>query len=671
MPTVGVKARAQKDRILLRWAVSQPMAWKLTNNHGFYVDRVTVFRDEKSLKNPEIVRLTNKPLKPKPLNDWKAIGETNNQAAIIAQAIYGKDFNVGMEQSAGISAVVAKVEELSQRFTFSLMSADQNFEAAMFAGWGLIDSTAKANERYVYRVYSAVPEAKMKIEPAGAYIALSDFQELPAPTDVSATSSNKAVMLSWNYELYRNLYGAFFVERSEDSISFKNVSDIPITNLITKENPNPTFMYFNDSLAENDKTYWYRVRGMSSFGEVGAPSKTVKGMGEDFMAYAPNVHNFDIMADSSVRLDWHFPEMGLKYLDHFALSLSDDADGKYTVLEANIPATARTFTVKTNQGSNYLIVSAVYKKGKKYDSYPQFVQLNDATPPSVPTGLKGEIDSSGYISLTWAANKERDFHGYYVYRCNVKGEEMSLMNADPLDYAQFCDSVDLKMLNSRVYYSVVALDKRYNKSGMSTILEIVKPDMNPPVAPVFTNYKLEEEKVILSWMGSSSEDVEFQRLYKKDPSDQNANGQWFLVKEFTTQDSITFTDDKVKGGATLSYTLVSVDKSKNESTPSTPLTVVVPMDKRNKAAVKDLKAQSDRQNRKISLDWVYDEKGIAEYQVYKTVINQPYALWKVLDKTALAIVDTEVSASNVYKYAVRAVFNDGTMSVWREVKVEF
>ena len=351
---------------------------------------------------------------------------------------------------------------------------------------------------------------------------------------------------------------------------------------------------------------------MSSFGEASLPSRAVKGMGEEFMAFAPDIYNYEIMPDSSIKLQWRFPEEGVKFLDHYAVRISYDADGTYKVIQDNIAATERALSIKTQQSSNYLVISAVDKKGRKHDSYPQFVQLDDATPPSVPTGLVGEIDSNGYISLTWHRNKEADFHGYNVYRCNVKGEEMSLLNGEPIDYPQFCDSADLKMLNSKVYYAVASLDKRYNRSAMTTIIEITKPDINPPVAPVFSNYNLDVGKVLLEWTGTSSEDVVLQRLYKKDPSDPSTNNQWVLVKEFEGRDSLSYTDEKVRGGATVSYTLVSVDEHKNESTPATPLTLVIPIDKKDKAAVKDLKAQSDRQNRKITLDWTYNERGVVD-----------------------------------------------------------
>ena len=660
----------QKDKILLRWAVDQPMAWKIANNYGFVIQRITVVRNNKNLSNPDYVFLSNTPIKAKPRSEWEEAMKTNDRAAIIAQSLFGKDFNVTMPQS-GMSSVLAQSEELTQRFTFALMAADQNFEAAQLAGWAWVDTTVKANEKYLYRIYAAVPSSKMRIDTSGVFVGLSDFQELPAPRDVSAAFGNKSVLLNWNYRDFQNIYSSFFVERSEDSINFKKISNLPVTNFLTQGSEVPAMMYCSDTLDENDKTYWYRVRGISSFGEVSTPSVSVKGMGEEGIAYAPDIKNFDVMADSSIQLKWEFPQKGLDKLDHFVLSVSDDADGQYRVLDDKIAATARQVSVKTNMSSNYFVLSAVNKRGRKAESYPQFVQLNDATPPSVPTGLMGEIDDNGYISLKWADNKERDFHGYYVYRSNIKGEEMSLITPEPLHYAEFCDSADLKMLNSKVYYAVAALDKRYNKSVASTVIEVTKPDKIAPTTPVFSEYKLEENKVILSWINGGSEDIAALRLYKKDPTNTKANGQWLLVKEFEPTDSSTYTDENVKGGVTLSYSLVAIDNTKNESPPSVPLTLTVPIDKKNKAAVKSLIGEADRQNRKISLGWVYDEKNVVEYQLYKTVINAPYSLWKVLDNNTLAITDTEVSASNIYKYAIRAIFTDGSMSVMREIKVEF
>jgi uncharacterized protein len=49
---IEVIARVQKDRILLRWAVNDPIAWKKLNTYGYLVERYTVTRDNKTLTSP-------------------------------------------------------------------------------------------------------------------------------------------------------------------------------------------------------------------------------------------------------------------------------------------------------------------------------------------------------------------------------------------------------------------------------------------------------------------------------------------------------------------------------------------------------------------------------------------------------------------------------------------
>lgn len=52
-PTVMVNARAQKDKILIRWAINSPAEWQKANKKGFVIKRTTVLRDGKVIPNPE------------------------------------------------------------------------------------------------------------------------------------------------------------------------------------------------------------------------------------------------------------------------------------------------------------------------------------------------------------------------------------------------------------------------------------------------------------------------------------------------------------------------------------------------------------------------------------------------------------------------------------------
>jgi len=63
---VMVNARAQKDKILIRWAVNSPAEWQKANKKGFIITRSTVLRDGNVLSKPEKTLLTPKPLTPEP-----------------------------------------------------------------------------------------------------------------------------------------------------------------------------------------------------------------------------------------------------------------------------------------------------------------------------------------------------------------------------------------------------------------------------------------------------------------------------------------------------------------------------------------------------------------------------------------------------------------------------
>jgi hypothetical protein len=663
-PKVQLRTRAQKDRILLRWAVDEPYAWKQSALTGFMVERMTVMQDSQRIKKPTWKRLTLTPLVPKPKEDWLKAFEKIPQAAIIAQCLFGESLEIKTD----MNHLFKEKEALEQRFTFALMAADQSFEAASLAGWAYTDIDVKSNEKYVYRVTAALPKKVLAIDTAFAFVALSDYAELPKPLDLQASFGVKKVMLSWDYALLAAEYASYFVEKSEDSTTFARAVNLPVMVMNTPENGTLSRMYFTDSLETTDKKFFYRVRGITCFGEVSPPSEVIWGTGRERMSFAPNITDFKIQNDSTVALFWTLPEDSLNVLlQHFELSRSNTSETGYVPVVPKISKAERMIVFKGLQPSNYFTIAAVDRYGEKYVSFPQLVQPIDSTPPAIPTGLEGFVNDSGVVQLTWVPNKETDIYGYHIYKGNIATEEFALITRNPIQTAAFTDSVDLKMLNSKTYYKIAALDRRFNQSAPSKVLILDKPDHIPPITPQFTDFKLEEGKVKLIWENSPSEDVFCHRLYRLDPN----LGQWKLLKEFKGADTTTFSDVETRGGLQVSYTLVAVDKSRNESPPSAPITVTVPVDKRNRPAVRDLRALVDRKSAKVLIDWLYEEREVVEFQIYRAFAAEAISLWQVLKADKRGLVDDKLIINNIYRYAVRAVFSDGSMSTWKEVKINY
>ena len=263
-PSIKIIARAQQSKILLRWAVDDALAWQRGNTHGYTLERFTVYRDGTRLQNPERKLLSNLPVKPAPIEQWETLATADNNAAIMAQAIYGDDFQVGAEEGV-LMRIVNTAEMRQQRYSFALLSADMNFEAAMLAGLAFEDKDIKTNESYLYRLSSEIPEELATVNEGSVLIDASNIDELPAPIDLVGVFEDRSVMLTWDYEMFKAIYTSYKVERSEDGITYKGLGDLPVVNLNNSNEKPAKRMYYMDTIPQNNKTYHYRVLGRLAF----------------------------------------------------------------------------------------------------------------------------------------------------------------------------------------------------------------------------------------------------------------------------------------------------------------------------------------------------------------------------------------------------------------------
>src|SRR5690606_22745875 len=116
--SIHVSARAQNDRIVIRWAVDSPIEWQNTNKHGFVLNRMLIKKDGKLIDNPEKKQLAI--VKAEPLEAWMDFIQEDQYGAIVAQALYGDSFEVGQESESELANIINIADELSQRYTFAL-----------------------------------------------------------------------------------------------------------------------------------------------------------------------------------------------------------------------------------------------------------------------------------------------------------------------------------------------------------------------------------------------------------------------------------------------------------------------------------------------------------------------------------------------------------------------
>ena len=659
-PEIQVIARVQKDKILLRWAVTTPMAWKKLNTYGYTLERYTVTRDNKTLSNPEKLVLS-KVLKPEPLETWEKIIEANDNAAIIAQAIYGENFTV--DGSNKLENIINLSEETEQRFTFALFSADKDFEVAKKAGLGFEDKTVKLNEKYAYRVISNVPENEMSIDYGGIFVSLKEYEPLPKPMDFTAHFTDSSTMLSWNFKTLSQVYGSYYIERSTDKKTFKRITDKPYTSL-NQENANNNRIFYVDSIA-NNKPYSYRIQGISPFGELSPYSEIITGKGTSILKFVPHLTVKDFKDDTTVTLSWEFPEEGNNEISGFELNRSDKDDESYTTVVKSIPAKNRSVTYNKLSSTNYFTLTAIGKQGSNRTSFPMLVQPVDSIPPAKPVGLKGVIDSLGVVKLTWTPNKEKDLLGYRIYRGNVAEEEFSQITISPSEPNTFEDKVLIKNLNPKVYYKVIAVDYRYNMSEFSETLILKKPDVIPPASPVFTKYEIKEGSVFLEWANSQSEDVSVHQLYRK----ENDKNDWVLILETKNKEE-KFQDKTAIEGNTYRYAIFAKDESNLISNPSPEVGLFVPKYS-VMPSVKGFFAQANKTTNTIDLSWEYSNNEVDSFEIYKASDTDPLQLIQVVTGKTRRLSDPTITINTNYKYGIRAVFKDGRTSKMDFFTVKF
>lgn len=665
IPSVKVIARISSSQVTLRWAVTSPSAWLKANTYGYIIERFTIKRDGKQLDTAEKKVVTPSPILPRPIAEWESIVQENDYAAILAQALYGESFEVE-EMQGGLAQIINKSKEIEQRFSFALFAADLNFEAAKLAGLGYVDTDVKENEDYFYTVKTAIPTDLLPVKEGSVFVETSKREELPQPIDLIAIGDDKSILLTWEYEMFKTVFTSYYLERSENGTDFTRLGDTPLVNLNDKPESPSKRMFYVDTLSQNDKTYYYRVKGISPFGEESPASKIVSAQGVKKLSAVPHISKYKFDELGRVVITWEFLKEAEKEITGFELNWAAQEKGPYKVVKSGILPNIRETVYPEPEPSNYFRVTAIGKNNQKTTSLTAFVQTIDSIPPAMPVGLTGTIDTLGIVKLQWDANTEKDMLGYRVFRGNLEKEEVSQLTVGPIAQTTFIDTVQVKSLNSNVFYQVVAVDQRFNMSDYSEKLSLKKPDVVPPSSPVFSGYKVNQEGVVLTWINSSSDDVKYHKLYRQLSTE--AHKGWQVIHQ--TDTITTYTDPTVKTGQKYRYAIFAEDESGLISLPSTPISLTVQKNKPIQV-IKNFTGFADRVGYKIDLSWKTIEDTVIEVLIYRNEEGEVPTLWRQLPGDIQKVEDTGVSPNIKYTYQLKAILKNSGYSTIETVNIMF
>ncbi len=662
--SVVALSRANETGINLRWAPTSSVVWELANKYGYTLERYTIIVDGQRV-TPDEYNLLVSTFQPAEESVWESLIDQNDYAGIVAQAIYGETFELTDNFDKDIFQVAQKTQERDQRFSFSLFACDQSFQVAKLAGLGYTDEAVKSGEKYLYKIYANIPSTTLKVDTAFVYVGIEDVAPLPQIQDFKATFGDRNVILSWDKTLTDRFYNAFWIEKSTDEgDTYNSISDTPIINAYS-EGTGETGTYFKlDSLSSNQTETSYRIRGVNPFGELGPFSEPVVGKGVPSINSYATVSSHKVNRNGSVLIEWEFPKKDEKLIEGFIIKVSKKPKGVFKKISEQLTKKDRTHLLENPLGTGYYSIALIANGDEINHSFPYLIQLEDSIPPSRPENVLASVTPNGVVEMEWNENLEDDFLGYRVFRSNFKSAEFSEITTDPLKSPNFRDSLRLDNLSEKIFYKIIAVDKRDNRSVPTDIIEIVKPDIVPPARPVFTNIEGIQTGIVLKWAPSSSQDVVSHQLYR------NVRGSkgWELVANV---DSINFyLDTAVVESTPYTYTLVAVDDAGLESEPAKPVRGS------RKASTKDISykgfsGRAERENKRVILFWQLSDEEIDKIKVYRSVGDDPINLYKVIDFQD-QFVDEKVVQNENYTYQIKAVLKNGLEAGFSEkVKVRY
>lgn len=630
-----------------------PSTLKVYENYKDQIIEIQKFRIENGQKIVQGKPTYLKPFEIADTSKWMSyIRKNGDQAAFMYQYIYPDD-----QQKKNKSPNQAPGGK-QQLFNLFLLNCDYSSDAATAAG--LLFSDSLIDNQSVYS-YSFSIGNKKSIEPL--FEIKTDSRVLtqqPAINNFTAKLKKGVVTCKLDVRAYRNVYSAYYIEKSTDAIHFKKTTAIPYVYLDYSEMKEKNTLVVKDSTSSANPKYYYRVKGVNVFGEDSKHSNTIELQNYREIKSYPNVDTLKTILNKMVLVKWKMlDDRETPLMKNYLLCRSSKDGGPYQVIYQS--KSDLYYLDKEPLASNFYKVMAITHYDDTLQSFSRMICLNDSVAPQSPKGLKAVVDKNGNVRVTWKKNTEQDVMGYRIFKANDLHEEFVSTTETFITDTVFTEKLPLDNLAHHLYYSVTASDKSYNTSAHTIPFKLIRPDTVAPVKPIITAVKLMQHGIKISFSPSRSDDVELHTLVRSSGNDKSVR----TVFHFLAEDSITnfFMDTSVVLGENYTYTLTAFDEGENRSM-SFPRYVVFETGYRPE--IKNIAAKVDLEKRRIFLAWEVYGKDVEKYVVYRSSETDPYIIVATVQAQDTSFTDSELSIGNIYFYKIKAVLKNGAESIFNK-----
>lgn len=516
----------------------------------------------------------------------------------------------------------------------------------------LVDKDFDRSKTYVYKI-----EVE-KLAPAYIYVDAyqntfySNIEEFDLSLDRKRT-----VMVEWNSNAVQTEALGFFVEHSVDTQKegafLQEIPYIPFKSQFEKDDKKANVI----DTPEQGHWHYYRVHGLDPFGHRSLKSEWKR-------IYVPLLVNAHVQVDTIVAKDTerHIQVSGASYgdrmkIDRWAILRSLEKDSGFELMETRpfSDSVATFVTVGKSSGDHFYYKVQAINRDDTVTSLPYYFFTLDQIPPTPPTELSGNIDSSGVVRLSWTASMDDDIRGYKVFRGNQKREEFVEQTTQLSTDLFFVDTLALDNLTTEVYYFVKSIDLNYNISIESDTLLLLKPDTIPPMAAAIKSVGMMDEMMVITWANSDSEDLATSYLIR--------NG----IDTFQLAlDHVAFMDSGLVAGRHYAYQILCEDKSGNQSSSQV---VGQYYETGYRMPLKDFKVEANREENCISLTWNAPDDEVYSYQIFRAKNNGKLGLFQTLEPTEKSYIDKRLSIGTKYTYSIKYVNQDGIHSLPTQTEI--
>ncbi len=504
---IAVRAFYYNKCVFLRWKVNDTKAYLKCSKDGFVVDRREAGEPWQPMGQIRVGSYEE-------VDNYSA---RNKNGALLKLMLYKDEYMQQLiEENPTINrdSLRRKFEKQTkgnddQLYEFLLLGAEFSIDVAKFAALNYMDDHVLTQQNYEYRVRPA--DSKLKYSSEVVKVSTAKNYPIPQMSKLSVKRTRENLIFRWSItgEMKEGFSG-YELERSVDGRRFELVNDVPIVHLVSNQSTQDTCIY-TDSLPKCGRTYYYRVRGFSKFGLNGPYSNIVTERCEDDLTVFPKIESVVFNKNGEAEIKWVAENPEKQKIAGFEVQRATDINSEktgFTSLTKRLPVTTTSYVDKTPFKDNFYRVVAFGEGNQSNYGNIVYAHAHDTLPPSIPTGLKGIIDSAGVLSLTWNDNPEADIRGYKVFFANDSNDVFVSACDTLLKKPSYSDTLYLGSLTNEIYYKVIAVGDNYGQSTMSPAIKVMKPDTIAPSPAVFKNVMQDSTgAIIVEWYDSPSNDV--------------------------------------------------------------------------------------------------------------------------------------------------------------------